>query len=91
MTDEEARNKEELEDVLGPEVNDNDFGLESKFQSRLFKILFFLVLPFKLNFDFDHYLLKMVHNFAKNTNKGSSIFDQFYLIVENILFISQKC
>ena len=38
LTDEQARNKEELEDVLGPEVNDKDFGLESKFQSRLFKI-----------------------------------------------------
>ena len=38
LTDEQARNKEELEDVLGPEVNDNDFGLESKFRSRLFKI-----------------------------------------------------
>ena len=39
LTDEQARNKEELEDVLGPEViNDNNFGLESKFQSRLFKI-----------------------------------------------------
>ena len=38
LTDEQAKNKEELEDVLGPEVNNNDFGLESKFQLRLFKI-----------------------------------------------------
>ena len=38
LTDEQARNKEELEDVFGPEVNDNDFGLASKIQSRLFKI-----------------------------------------------------
>ena len=38
LTDEQARNEEELEDVLGPEVNDNDFGLESKFRSRLIKI-----------------------------------------------------